>query len=194
MVSCLFILNPAYVITHSSLDVFTEAAFLKHSHTQDPGSVDDTRLKSVFLKILEKFQNNHNAQSTIQYSLVIIDLLREFQAEVYFTKYLTFDLVSKIDLCEWTLVLIAAVYKVTLRRGLRIILLIPRDLLYYDQGITVENLILQKARQDIVHNTFMEFREGILDSWLVKFSISLYFCREFVNDLYCITVLVQLAK
>jgi hypothetical protein len=134
----------------------------------------------------------------MKYSLILIDLIREFQNEDYFTKDLTLDLISETGLCEWTLVLIAALHKVTtklsLQRTLRMCLLIPRDLLYDDEGFTHENLVLQKIRQDLIHNTFMEFREGRLDTWLVLFSVSLYFCRELKNDLYCITLLLQLAK
>jgi hypothetical protein len=190
---CFLTLNPGYQLKRRNFDEFGEAGILKMIHRQNPDLIDVEKLKSTLPRVLDSSRSEPKI-SDLKRSLVMIDMIREFQNEIYFKEFLGSISWGSELRKEGRVVQFQAHYflecesektKNTLKQTL------SRT---YHQEISDSYFTAKKVRKENLQNSMKIFFNGVLDKWVVRFTASLYFRREATTDPYCITVLVQLAK
>jgi hypothetical protein len=152
--------------------------------------------------------SNSAEDDSLKFSMVLIDLISEFHDEKYFQNTLSrflqetnsYDPDASPGIGP-TLVLIEVICdhvkaeKAKITKDMRRVSLNAKTWLsYYDEKINDPFLILRNIRIETLHRVTNMFFGGSLDSLIVMFSASLYFCRDATTDPHCITVLVQIAK
>jgi hypothetical protein len=152
-------------------------------------------------------QDEDNEDDSVKFSLALIDLISEFREEKYFRNTLsrllqatkTYDPEDSPGIGP-ILVIIEVICDHVEAGSMiteymrRVALNAKTWLSFYDEKINDPYLILRDIRMKSFNRLSKIFFEGSLDSLIVKFAASLYFCRDATTDPHCITVLVQIAQ
>jgi hypothetical protein len=203
--SALFSINPNYQPLKNPLSSISSAAYLM-SQLHMNGSLNENQAT----QFVEDFRHirdllfDSSTQETSNLSLIIIELINEFQNEPYFDQLKGHVLVDLSILDLGRRCCVARCYLVEVldcfNKGLEIPQIARNFLLDLDGRRPTEfrvNWSLQNENQAILEMTKQIFAKGVFDSRLVKFAASIYFfaiIAEENDDIFSMNMLTQLAR